>query len=355
MRRPRATGTPLTTTDLADRLLEAQVANVVAQFSGPDAPAMLAAEVRDALEAIDAVPLDELVDREQVKATAALLLDAVGGSDAVVAMVDELVPLLRDLPAHDEHTLGEVVTWGGVEAVVDVLTRSQELREEVMRRLGQSPAASALAMRFVSALLGDAVQQNRERAEKVPGMKSVLGMGDLAARTARGMAPKGLEKVVGGAADRGTQAAMERVSRAIVDAFDEAMVREAVMELWDAHAEDEVAALRAYLADEDADEVAASLHALWLDLRVSPWFLAVVDAAIDAFLDRYGDESVGVVLTELGLDHDTVVAVVERHAGPVLDALVRTGHVHDAVRRRLEPFYRSEEALRLLSEAPAAG
>lgn len=338
-------------TELADRLLDAQVAFVVAEFSGPDAPAMLGAEVRDALDRAAEVPLADVVSREAVQATAHIVLDTVGGSAAVEAMVSQLLPVLRDLPAHEEHRLGDVVTWGAVEAIVDVLTRSQQLRDEVLRRLGQSPAVSALAMRFVTALVGDAVQQNRERAEKVPGMKSVLGMGDRAARTARGMAPRQLEKAVGGAADRGTQAAMDRVSRALVDTFDVDVVREAIMEVWDLHAEDEIVGLQGYLAADDVEHVAASGHALWLDLRTTPWFAAVVDAGIEAFFEEYGDQPVASVLTAFDLDLDTIAAEVERHAPHMLDTLVRTGHVEAAVRRRLEPFFRSEVALDLLSDA----
>lgn len=342
-------------TALADRLLEAQVAFVVEEWSGPGAAAMLAAEAGDALDRVADLPLSDVVAPGAVQATAHLLCDTAAGSAAADAMVTELVPLLRDLPVHAEHRLGDVVARSAVAAIVEVLTRSEQLREEALRRLGTSPAVSALAVRFVAALVGDAVQQNRERAEKVPGMKSVLGMGDLAARTARGMAPKGLEKVVGGAADRGTQAAMERVSRALTETFDEAVVREAVMEVWDLHAEDEIAGLQAYLAAEDVDHVAANGHALWLELRTTAWFGAVVDAAIDAFFARYGDQPVGEVLAELGLDRDTIVAEVERHAPQVLEALVRTGHVEAMVRRRLEPFFRSEVALDLLSEATEHG
>lgn len=335
---------------LSERLLVAHVAHAVAELSGEAGVALVAAEARALLAAVEDVPVGELVDREAIKATAATGLDTVGGSPAIGAMIATMTPAIYDLAANEQHELGEVVSWGGVEAIADVLTRSEQLREEVMRRLGKSPAVSTLAMRFVSALVGDAVQQNRERAEKVPGMKSVLGMGDLAARTARGMAPKQLEKAVGGAADKGTQAAMERVSRALVDAFDEDVVREAVMQVWDLHAEDEIAGLQAYLPVEDVEHVAASGHALWLDARGSAWLRAAVDAGVEAFFDRYGEQTVGELLDDLDLDEDAVVAEVERLAPGILAALHRDGHVEAFVRRRLEPFYTSEQARKILSE-----
>ncbi len=341
----------MSATALADRLLDAQVAFVLQELTGPSGAALVAADARALVAALDEAPLRAVVDAGTVRATVHDAVAAVGDSAAVDAMVATIVPALRDLDANAEHTLGDVVMWGGVEAIVAVLTRSEQLREEVLRRLAQSPAVSTLSLRFVQALVGDAVQQNRERAERLPGMKSVLGVGDLAARTARGMAPKQLNDVVGGVADRGAQAAMERVSRAFVDAFDEEVVRTAVMQVWDLHAEDSIAGLRAYLADGDVEDLAANAHALWLDLHATPWFAAVLDAAVDGFFDRYGDATVGEVRAELGIDLDLVETVVERHATGVVAALHASGELEALVRRRLAPFYADPTTLELLAGA----
>lgn len=336
---------------LADRLLDAQVAFVLDELTGPEGAALIAEEVRGVLTALEDVPLREVLDPDAVRTTVHGGLAAIGGSEALGAMVATLVPTLHGLDDHEQHDLGDVVMWGGIEAIVDVLTRSEQLREEVLERLSKSPAVSTLSMRFVSALVGDAVQQNRERAEKLPGMKSVLGMGDLAARTARGMAPKQLENAVGGVADKGAQAAMDRVSRALVDAFDEQVVREAVMEIWDLHAEDRIAGLRAYLPVEDVQDIAANGHALWLDLQGTPWFTAIVDAAIDAFFAAHGDRPVGEVLSDHGIDDALVEAAVERHATDLVAALHEHGQLEALVRRRLAPFYADPATLALLAEA----
>ena len=338
-------------TQLAEQLLEAQVAHLTAELGGAGAAELVAVEVRALVAGVAHVPLRELLDREAVRATLGALVDAVGDTPATAAMVGDLVPVLHALPANDDNLLGDVVDPDAVEALVDVLVRSRPLREELLRRLGRSPAVAQLAMRFVSALVGDAVQENRQRVERVPGAKSLLGMGDFAARQARGMAPKQLERMVGGAADRGTQAAMERVTRALLDTFDADAVRTAAIEVWDLHAREAVGGLRAYLTQDEAGQVAGSGYDVWRGLRTSAWFRAALDAAVDAFLERYGDEPVGEVLDELGIDDELVSALVERHAPRVLDVAHREGLVEALVRRRLEPFYRSEAALDILDGA----
>jgi len=339
------------TTGLAGRLLDAQVAHLTAELSGAGAAELVVEDLQALLDAVADVPLDQLLDREAVRATVGELLTALGDTPAVAAMVQELPVLLHDLPANDDHPLGDLVDRDAVEELVAVLAGSAQLREELLRRLGRSPAVAQLALRFVSALVGDAVQENRQRVERVPGAKSLLGMGDFAARQARGMAPKQLERMVGGAADRGTQAAMERVTRALLDTFDEDAVRAAALEVWDLHAPEDVAGLRAYLATDEVARLAEGGHEVWRGLHTSAWLAAVLDTAVDAFLAHHGDRPVGEVLDELGLTRDLVATAVRRHAPRVLQVLHEGGHVEALLRRRLAPFYRSDAALEILGGA----
>ncbi len=337
--------------DLADRLLDAHVAHLVAQLTGPYGAQAVAADVRGLLEALTGATVDELVDRDAARVTIELALDAVGPSAAFVALVETLPVLLHDLPVDGDHRLGEVVDRRHVEALVDVLARSSSLRTEVLRRTEQSPTLAVVATRFVAALVSDVVQQNRRRAERLPGMKSMLGVGDFAARQARGLAPKQLEQLVGGAADLGAKAALERVIRALVDTLDDEMIRDAAMEIWDLHAAEPVAGMRAYLTSAEVERLAATAREAAQAVMATPSFRAAVDAAVVRFLDLYGQRTLGEMLDAFGLDVDGVVAETERHVPRVLDVLEQSGQLDSLVRQRLEPFYRSQEAMAILRHA----
>lgn len=333
---------------LAERLLDAHVAHELASLTGDDGAQVLVAEVLAALAGLDDVPVGELVDADEVTATVVAGIERVGGSAAVAAVVTELVPALHGLDAAEEHLLGDVVDRTHVEALVDVLAGSSGLRTAVLDRLGRSPTLAVLSMRFVQALLGEAVEQNRKRAEKLPGMRSALKVGDFAARQAKGLAPRQLEQAIGGAADRGAQVAMERVSRALVETLDEDLVRVAVLELWDLHAAEPVAGLRAYLTAEEAEQVAGVGHAGWLDARTTPMVAAVAAAAVRGFLDRWGTSTVGELRAALGLDDDWLAAAVGRHAPRAVAALHDHGVLEVLVRRRLADFYASPAARAVL-------
>lgn len=336
---------------LADRLLDAHVAHLMEQLTGPDGTQAVAADVRGLLEALTQLRVEELIDLDAARATVALLLDAVGTSAAVGALLETLPVLLHDLPASGDYSLGEVVDRRYVKMLVDELSRSSSLRTEVLRRMQQSPTLAVVATRFVAAFVSDAVQQNRRRAERLPGVKSMLGVSDFAARQARGLAPKQLEQVLGGAADLGTRVALERVIRALVDALDDEMIADTAMEIWDLHAAEPVAGLRNYQTAAEVERLAVTGRQAWQSVIATPWFRAAVDAAVVRFLDLYGQRTVGEMLDAFGLDFDRVLAEAGRHLPGVLDALEQSGQLELLVRRKLEPFYRSQTAMGILRRA----
>lgn len=334
---------------LAARLLDAQVAHLVGQLNRDDAAALVTSDLLSLLDALGDATVSDVLDADKLRDTVLVLLQAVAGAPVRSAILPILLPVLLELDANNEHRLGDIVDRNAVEAGLDVLLGSAELREEVLRRLGRSPAMSALALRFMTALVGDAVQQNRERAEKLPGVKSMFSVGDFAARQANRMTPKPLEKLVGGAADKGAQVAMERMSRALVDTFDEGAVRSAAMEVWDLHADDTIRGLSAYLTADEVSRLLNSGQDVILHASSTAWFESVIDAAVATFLGTFGDQKVSDVMTGFGLDRYTVALEIERHLPQIL-ASVDQDVLGELLRRRLGDFYSSDEAQRILGD-----
>ena len=76
---------------LADRLLDAQVAFVLDELTGPEGAALVAEEVRGVLTALEDVPLRDVLDPDAVRTTVHAGLAAIGASEALGAMVATLV------------------------------------------------------------------------------------------------------------------------------------------------------------------------------------------------------------------------------------------------------------------------
>lgn len=336
-------------TELANRLLDAQVEFILGELTGDRLAEVVARDVDDLLGVAGTTALDDLVDRERVKATANTILDKPAGSAVIDPMVTGIADAVYRHAANDEHQLGEVVEREHVEALVTKVLGMRSLHEEVLRRIGDSPVVATVASWFVTKLVADVMQQNREFAERVPGVASLLSAGERATSKVRGATSRHLDQLLGDMAGRGTQLALRRVSGAIRHTVDEAPLQEAAMEVWDLHAEDTVSGLRDYLSREDLLELAGIGSEIWAILRDTEYFRTMIAAGVDVFFDTYGGYTVAELLGELGLGRDDLVTEVQRYAPAVVDALNADGQLAELVRRRLEPFFRSETVLGMLA------
>lgn len=336
--------------DLANRLLDAQVEFILGELSGDRLAEVVARDIDDLLKVADTATVAELVNREDVKATTYKILDQAGGSAVIAPMVAGIADAIYQLTANDEHHLGEVIDRDQVEALVSKVLSMRSLHEEVLNRLSDSPVVANVASWFVTKLVSDVMQQNREFAERVPGVASLFSAGERAANKMRGATSRHLDQFLGDVAGKGAQAALRRVNNAVRDTMREAPLREAAMEVWDLHADDKVSGLKGYLSEQDLRELASIGYQIWLILRNTEYFHAALGAGIDVFFDAYGSHQVSALLDELGLTRDDLVTEVRRYAPAVIDALNADGQLGALVRARLEPFFHSDAVLALLAE-----
>ena len=127
----------------------------------------------------------DVVDAEQVKITLRKLVAQVAGSPLIADLVDPIADAIYDLTAGDDIRLGEVIDRDSVSALVTKLLGMRTLHERLLERTTESPLVATVASKFVTKIIADFVQQNRARAEKLPGMSSLLSLGAAAASKVR--------------------------------------------------------------------------------------------------------------------------------------------------------------------------
>ncbi|MGH3434148.1 MAG: hypothetical protein ACRDQB_15065 [Thermocrispum sp.] len=340
---------PMAETLLADRLLDAGVEYLLAELSGDRLAEVLARDANDLLDAVDDTPLQEVVQREAVQQTALVLVDRIGGSAVIEPLVTGIADAVYELSANDEHQLGEVIDRAQVQALVRKVLSMPTLRDELLRRMADSPVVAQVASWFVTRLVSDVMQQNRELAERVPGVSSLLSLGDKAVGKVRGARSRHLDQFLGDLAGRGTQVALRRLTSAVQHTLHEAPIEDAAMEIWDLHAEDPVSGLKGYLSQQELRELVGVIADIVLLVRQTDYFRALLRAGIDVFFDDYGSRPLGAVLAEAGLSRDDVLAEVQRYGPPVVRALKADGRLESLIRTRLRPFFHSERVRGILA------
>jgi hypothetical protein len=332
----------------AERLLEAQIAFLKAELAADRFAGLVETEVDHALEAAETLTLNQVVTREQIKATAQKYATRMEIHGSIPELIGEIADRVYRHPAHRESLIGEVVGRHHVAALVGKLFEMQALRERLMHRLSDSPLTVAWLSSFLYRVASDFLHHNRERVERVPGVAPLLNAGGQLAGKVLGDPARDANLRLREFAERSAGFLLRHAGQPFSDSLDEAPMFDAVMELWDDHAGEPVSEVVTYVSQADLEDLLVIGYEFWLDFRDSEYLRALIDEGVDFFFDKYGDFALRELLEDMGIGRADLVEEAMRFAPRVIAVLDETGLLDKLLRRRLEPFFFSDEVLALL-------
>jgi chorismate mutase len=330
----------------AARLLDAQVEFVIGELSSKRLAQVIARDVDDLLELGARLTVADVVDPAVTKQVLRRLIERISGSPLLEDLVTALSDAIYDLSASENYRLGEVVDREPVEALVVKLLSMHTLHDRALERLAESPLVATIATRFVTKIVGDFLNQNRQLAEKLPGARSLISFGMGAANKVRSAT---VDQFLGDAAGKSTQYAIRRTNSAMRDLLREAPLQGAAMEIWGLHADEPISDLRGYLSQDELRELVVLVHELVTSARSSEYVGELVDECVDVFLAEYGTRDLASLLPELGITRDDLVDDLREVLPPLIEAAKSDGRLEALVRARLKPFFASKQVQTILA------
>ncbi|MBM7366327.1 hypothetical protein [Gordonia hydrophobica] len=308
---------PTDSADLAARLLEAHIDFERRRLTDPAAFNALVQEEIDAFLAVaDDLPLEVAVSRDLVKAVARKYTVAFPVEGAIPELVGTVAARLYAYSVAHDTTLPDVLDRRRFEELATGVA-DLGLSRRVVQRVLSSPATEDACVEAVQR----AVDSSRlpERAAKV------------------------VDTVVEHIARRGAQRVLA-ANRVEADH----LVLDAAREVWLAGADQPV---RAVLSDADVEDTVVLAFEFWRSFRETTFFQGLLDEGVDEVFNAYGDTPLAELLDELGLGREDLVEEAMRFGPPVLEQLDADGVIEQALRRRLEPFYRSADFAATVGES----
>lgn len=340
--------------EIAERLLDAQVAYIVGEVSGDRFAEVVARDTEAVIGVADTIVFRDVVSIDEAKQTVANIINLIGGSPVLGDVVSVFADSIYDnIAANNDYTLGDVVEREPVEQLLEKIFGMHQAQERILERLTESPLIATVASKFVDKLISDFMESNRQMAGKIPGVGSLVSLGTSAAKQARKAAERatGEGSFLGEMAGKGAQFALKRTNNAIREMLRDAPVHDAAMEFWDLHAGEPVSGLREYLSQQELRELAVIIYQIALTTREKEYFGLLVDECVDVFFEKYGDHTLAAMLPELGLSGEDIGKEILRYGPAVIEQAKRNGVLTKLVRERLEPFFLSESTLAILADA----
>jgi len=343
---PTREGTALDGKGKAQRLLDAQVGFLKAQISGDRFVEFVNTEVDHALATAAKLTLGQVVTRDQIKATAYKYATQMRIQGSIPELVGEIAQRLYDHRVNDENRVDEVIDQRQFQELVGKLTEMQAFRH-MLDRLYESPLTANWASWFLYRIVTDTLDRNRALAERVPGVAPLLAAGGRIAGTVVPEPGRVIDLRIREFAERGVRFLLQ-YGRSAADAADDAQLFDAAMDLWDDHAGEAVGSFRELMSPEDVEDLLVIIFEFWLSFRDTDYFRSLLYEGVDSFFDKYAEVSLRDLLDELGIGRDDMVEEALRFGPPIIELLKDNGMLDSLLRRRLEPFFFSDDVLAIL-------
>lgn len=334
-----------------DRLIDASVEYTIAEFTGERLVAQVDSLLRDIFEVEETLKVADIVDRESVKASALALIELLNSSAVNRQLFEALADAIYDLSANDKFRLGDVVNRDGVERLVTTVAGMHTMYERGLERFTQSPMVGTVAATFVNRIVSGMGDAARSRAEKIPMMKSALSLGDKTVGRVLSAGDKAFGERLGEATASAAQYAVKRTNNAILTVIRETPIANAAMEVYDLFANEPVSDLREFIELEELRTLISAVFDLVTTVENPEYLAELVGESVDILLEYYGGYTVAGLVKEFGITPEFLRDEFLRYAPAVIEAAEQDGVLAALVRKRVEPFFRTDTVREILTTA----
>ncbi len=334
--------------ETAQLLLDAHVAFVLERLEGDAFPQWLRAELDAILADAGKLKLREVVTPAAVKATARHYAGEMSLGGAMPALVGEIARRLHAHPIHERTTLSDLLPDAVFAELLDKALDLGVLRDALIRESVTNPIYSQLITELLYTGIRDYLANN-PMTDRLPGARSALKLGKAVMARARPELGAAVEENLKAWVSRNARSSLAASEAFLRESFDDDGVRKMVLELWENTRHLPVSSARDYLSAQDIEEFFVIGYEYFQHLRGTAYFGALIDTGIDAFFDVHGKDRLDQLLDSIGIDREMMLADALRFAPPVIKALRKKKLLDGAIRRQLEPFYRSAAALGILA------
>jgi hypothetical protein len=249
---------------------------------------------------------------------------------------------------HEKTSLNDLISDRQLTDMLDKVLEMKELRERIVRELVANPVYSALASDVLYHGIRGYVWQTAVGSGK--GAKSLIKF----SQSMLSKVPVGFEELVEANLRRYIQKSISTIlseSEHFLLQIDVEKLRDTLLDIWHQLKTHKASLAHQFVTSLDVEEFLVMCYEFWREFRQTEYFNVLLDSGIDAFFNRYGDTTLDVLLEEVGIQRDMLVADAVRFVPPILAMLKEKNLLEPMIGQRLVGFYQSDIVAQILTKA----
>ncbi len=247
------------------------------------------------------------------------------------------------LPVNRETSVADIVNAELFDDGVELLVDLKQLRQEAIHQAVHSPVYATLVSEILYNGIRDYLGSENLFTQKVPGMGKLMSKGaDVLSKRI-----PNLEEKLRGYISRNMQKTVKQSESFLQQALSEKRIRQLAAEIWELIHRTPVS-VSEVLDDDEVDAIVAYVFEIWVQLRKTDYIAELIAEAIQKFFAEYGEMQLARLLETAGINRKLIENAVMIAGPQVVKVLEESGYIEATIRRRLEPFYASKEAVAAL-------
>ena len=263
-------------------------------------------------------------------------------------LIGEIANIIYEHPENETTRVGDVLPQALAEAYLEKIFETGSILDQLITNVRASaPFREFLSDVVFTVAKGYALEQNQlvRMAPVANGLRRFRDWLDTQA--------PGLSENVHSLGKQVSRAGVDQSIKMVDDMLDNDLYRDtalnAVLDLWDQIKTWELASFRRYFSEMDLQDMMALGYEFWLEFRHTDYLKSCIDAGCRLFFDKYGEETLGTILADIGVTEAMVVSELQNYAPDLARLLLDHNIAEPILRRHLQRFYFSVETLALLS------
>lgn len=335
----------------AQNLLELHLQHEMAAFDDVSLLSWFAEETDQLLIWSQSIRLNQLVTADTVKAFIQANLVTRDIPATVVEMADEASTWLISSQHHLDTLLGEIINEAHYEDFVAQVLELDEQLKGSLNLVMELPIYRKVLSGVIYQAITRYIYDANILSKSVPGVSSLLKIGQrVVSKTAPSLS-NAVEENVRSYISTNLDLILVESEAFLEKTMTDEALKIAAMEIFESLKDKPLGELQEGIDNQKLSRFIQLVFGFWEHFRHTAYFKNTYELMVDYFFEKYGEETLDVLLDNLDISSELLIQEVARFAPQLVVSLKQSGQLEAIIRRRLSSFYTSTAALNYLQAA----
>jgi len=341
---------------LSDQMLELHLQHELNRLTSAQIEADIKAEVDAFLNQAADKKLNEFIAADQLIKN---LNNAIKLEPNIDKAIKKVVIAIYNDKLHNKTSPSNLIGDAELEVFIDKLLGLNVARNELIENALHHKLVKEVITDLLYSGISRYIAQTNELAKKVPGAKTMMNIGKSFVNKAAPEFEERMEKQIKRYIGIALPELLAQSEKFIANSVSDDDIKEIVMEVWQALKEKPIAGFRAFISEDDVEEITdLVLQQIHADPNAdgdnnkatnAHYVMGLTETGIKAFYKEYGNKKLSLLIKDLGLDADYIHQQLFGVLPSLVDTLKQSGLLEARLRERLANFYHGAAAQALLA------